>query len=335
MLTLADIQTTRFQSVSGYTPGSDDFLECANDVIDELLRRGDWSDTQKVIRVKVDVTDWHITWPRFVGEIRKVNTCRRDREVPMHNMLYQFMEGHGEHHRCWDDFAGWRAGECSLEAQGRYPTFKDIPGNGYNVRLTVDVAVDVGSTVTLFGVDNNNNPLQTQNADGTWIQGVTLVAVMPFSATPGFVSRIDRVVCTKTNSIKRLWAFNSTTGDLQEIAIYDPAETNPDFQRSRISNARHYGIGNGMETVIALIKLAKLPIINPNDPLIISNRGALLDGFRAVKAEDANNPALALSCWKSAIEKMNRQLENDSPDDNFSVQNNTWGSDRCFTQHCF
>jgi hypothetical protein len=81
------------------------------------------------------------------------------------------------------------------------------------------------------------------------------------------------------------------------------------------------------------VKLSKVTIQNPTDPVYINNRGALMDGIRASKLEDASQSGVAW--WKSAVEKLNRQLENAEPDDQFSAQSNTFGDNRCMKNHVF
>lgn len=330
MLTLADCSTARFQTATGFCPGSSDFLEIINDAVDGLIMRGDWSETIKPIRV--NVMHGCITWPRWVGEVRKIHGCRSD--VAMRNAWWEFLERKGPRCGEWCGFDHWRGGERNMEMQYKAPTYNDIYGANCYVRVYPMVGQDSGATVTLFGADTNGQPLQ-QEINGAWSLGVTLTVAQPFTSSTMTVSRIDRVVKSATQGNLILYAYDSVQDALFDLAVYEPSETNPSYLRYKLAGGREQCGSGCKESVIALVKLANLPIANPTDLVIINNRGALLDAVRAIKREDANDSAGARQLWGSAIEKLNRQLENDSPDDQFSAANNTWGDGRCFTNQCF
>lgn len=330
MLTLLDISTPRFQTATGYCPGSPEFLEVVNDAVQELIRRGDWSET--LLPIRVCVKNGCVTWPRYVGAVRKMNGCRHS--VNMRNVWYEFLDYHmnHRHHHEWE---GWCGEEENAEMQYKAPTYNDIYGLNCTVRLYVDLQADVGATVTIFGTDNNNQPLQTDNGDGTFSPGVIITAAMPYGSTSTFVSKIDRVVCSATQGLKRLYAYDSVQNALFDLAVYDPGETNPSYLRYQLRGRERQASCNGGagQTIIALVKLAALPMVYPTDLCIINNRGALLDAIRAIKAEDASSP-LAGGYWKSAVERLNRQLEDDDPTETFSAQNNVLGT-RVWRNRCF
>lgn len=330
---MADISTTRFQTASGCGPGQADFLEIVNDAVQELIVRGDWSDT--LIPMAFSVSNGCLTLPRFVGEVRKIHSFQHG-TIELRNQWYQFLERRV--HQGWE---GCRGVERNLEMQYRSPLFQDICGTGNYLQFYPTVPQDVGAQMTIFGKDDNGNWLQTQNGDGTWSPGITLTATMPFTQSTVFVNWIERIACTQTQSKKLLYAFNSGTGNTYQLAGFEPTETNPSYLRYKLSggwNGPWSGgncCGGCPQSVVALIKLANLPIVNPQDLVIINNRGALLDAIRAIKAEDSTNSAAAAGFWKSAIEKLNRQLENDFPEDQTAVANNTWGDSTIFSNQAF
>ena len=326
MLTLADIQTSRFQTAAGYGTASSDFLESVNDAVDGLTIRGDWSGLISPVQVQIDINSGCVVWPRFVGNVRKVNMCRGG-SAEMRNVWWRFLDHRGEH-RGW---GGWRGPERNVIFEKKVPIAISIPGPGNYIQFSVTEAADAGATATLFGLDNNGQPLQTLNGDGTWSPGSTIVAGAQSTI---FVSQIYRVVLAATNSTKTLSAYNPTTAVTVQLAQYQPYETNPSFTQDRITGFNPCCSGQ-QQTVLALIKFAKIPIQNPTDYIPINNRGALLDAVRACKAEDSNSTATAAGFWKSAIEKLNRQLEDDSPDSEFSAADNTWGDSRAFRNQMF
>jgi hypothetical protein len=325
MLTLADIQTNAFQTASGFCTTSNDFLEMANQVIPRLLQRGDWPGT--LMPVRVTVRDGQVTWWRYVGQVRSMHTCRGN--IPVKPVWYEFLEGHGNR-RGWEGLCGR---ERTMTMQYHAPTYNDIYGPNCTVRLYVDAQEDVGATVQLFGADNNNQPLRTNNGDGTWTEGVTIAAQMPFGSSSTFVSRIDRVVKSITQSTARLYAYDATQDVLYDLAVYEPSETNPSYLRYQLDGGRPGCACR--ESIIALVKLKFLPVAVPMDGLIFleGTQGALLHGFRAVKREEAGDFEGASSFWKLAIEELNRGLEDADPDGPVAVNNVFAG--RTFCNRCF
>lgn len=332
MLTLSDCQSSRFQNASGFGTSSDDFLEILNDAVTELIRRGDWYETVKPICVKL-TNRGEVTWPRFVGEVRKIQSCREG-TIEMRNVWWRFIDSKN-HHAGWE---GWCTGERNCEFQYKAPTYNDIPGTGNVIQFFVDVPQDVGAQCTIFGVDDNGQRLQTLNGDGTWTPGITITAVLPYGVSTVNVSKIERVICTKTNSTKRLYSLNTASNSQLDLAVYGATETNPSYLRYRLTGGQNWASSCSstcQQNVIALVKLAAVPIQNPQDLVIINSRGALLDAIKAIKAEDSSSPERASELWASAIKKLNLQLSDDSPDDVFAASDNTWGDSRTLYNRCF
>lgn len=86
--------------------------------------------------------------------------------------------------------------------------------------------------------------------------------------------------------------------------------------------------------VTALVKLRFIPAVHPTDLVIIDNLDALKLIFQAEKFGEAGDRANRKMYQMDAIEDLNRQLETDSPDDQF-VANNTPFGPAVFTNQCF
>lgn len=341
MLTLKDIQTSQFQTASGFCTSSQDFLELVNDAVTELLKRGDWPGTIQPIRVCV--RDGCVTWPRYVGQIRKLNHCRGN--APVHNVWYQFLEhDHSEGRNAIYGWHAWRGDNARMNAIGRAPTYNDIYGVNCTVRLYPMSPTDVGQVVTIFGTDNNGQPLQTYNPDGSIDQGIQITLALPFGSSSVFVSSIDRVVKPITQGKVNMFAYDAVQDAMLDLAAYDASETNPDYLRYSVEGLKGSPTpfvgqpcaSNCLQSVVALVKLKPIPVAVSSDLVIIDDRRALLNAIRALKAEDSNNPTTAIPFWKAAIEGLNRNLENESPDDQMAVSNNILGSqNRTWRNRCF
>lgn len=321
MLTLQNIQTPAFQTASGFSTSSQNFFDLVNQVIPRLLQRGDWPGS--VMPVRVCMKNGCVTWPRYVGQIRKLHSCRGD--IPVRSVWWEFLPYQGE--RRLHEWDAWRGRERQMVSQFQSPTYNDMYGPNCYVRMYCDLTADVGATCTIFGTDNNNQPLQTLNPDGTATPGALITVQAQsgpggqsyYGSTSTPVSRIDRVVCSATQGMKRLYSYDATQNALFDLAIYEPSETNPSYQRTQLDGEHRgqWSCGcNKSQTVIALVKLKFLPVSFSTDMLIFLEgaQGALLHGIRAVKLEEANNFNGAKESWLLAVEELNRQLEDFDPE---------------------
>lgn len=336
MITLADIQTPQFQQAAGHCTDRPEFLELVDLAVEELIIRGDWKGT--VLPVRVCVKNGCVTWPRYVSEVRKVNSCMAS--VPMRNVWYDFMEhGHRTGAEGFYNSWAWRGGsicEGSNTFQFEACTYNDVYGTDSYIRVYPAAQEDAGATVTIFGLDGNNQPLMTQNGDGTWSEGIvitvpTITPGTPYGSSAVTVSKIDRVVKSETQNDLLIYAYDSVNNWLFDIARYGPTETNPSYQRYRLNAGGPWNFqtcqasSTCQQSIVALVKLRNLPVRVANDIVYISNKRALLNAIRALKSEEAGNIDQAQAQWQVSIESLNRELENSSPDMEFSARNNIYG----------
>lgn len=334
MMTLSSVQIPSFQTASGYCTTSADFLGIVNQIIPRLANRGDWPGW--LLPIRVCVRQGCVTWPRYVNQIRKANTCRHT--VRMRNVFYEWLDYQGPRHlHAWQS---WLSHERNLVAQFRAPFYSDIFGLNSTIRVVPMVQADIGKTVTFFGTDTNNQPLRTNNGDGTWSEGITVAAALPFGSTSTFIGHIDRTRKDLTQGNLLIYGYDSVQNAMYDLAVYEPSELNPSYLRNQLDGGHHHGqsgCNTGcQETIIALVKLKFIPVMVPSDGLIFldGSEGALLHAIRAVKREEAGDPAGARGFWTMAVEELNRQLEDFSPDDSFSAVNNVFAG-KTFRNKCF
>lgn len=332
MITLGDVQSNiEVQNVAGCVPTSPQFISLVNSTVDRLIKRGDWAGT--VVPIRVCVMKGCITWPRNVGQVRYINGCRR--QIAMRSQWYEFLQWDGP--RRLHEWQGWCGQEREMELQYRAPTYQDIYGPNCQVRVYPRYAADVGATVQIFGIDNNGQPLQTEVAPNVWQDGITITVASPFGVSTGFISRIDRVLKSVTQGPLNMYAWDTMNNQLWDLAQYEPSETSPSYLRYQLR-----GGGNGrscqgspcLETIIAMVKLQHIPVKLPSDLVLISDMGAMVLSFMALKEESNKNFTAANSYWQLAINELNRQLENEVPDSQLAVRNNVFGG-RTFSQKQF
>lgn len=337
MLTFLDCKNSSIPDVSGCCATSTRFANLINDACRRLLRRGDWVGT--VTPIQVCVKHGCLVMPRYVQSVRKLNVCHHP--MPVGNLWYSFIQHDHCHLGMFSD--SWRhaheAHHGILTAQGQTSCYNDIPGDGWMIRAYPTVADDVGKVATIFGVDNGNQPLRTDNGDGTWSEGWSTTLGLPFTtftapnANPNnYVRRIDYAVKEVTQGQVRIFAYNPVSGLLVDLAIWDPGETTPTYTRYNFNHHRTCCGGtisccDSVQSVVMLVKLRFIPVQFDTDLVIIDNLDALKEMVQAIKLRDQGDLRNSLGFEASAVRELNRDLEDHYPDDQFSAVNNVFGGE--------
>jgi hypothetical protein len=334
MLTFADCKTsTDLLDIASVGPQSDEFASLTNASIRRLMRRGDWEGT--VPRIHVCVKNGCLVFPRYVDHVRKVNVCTR--HLPVHNPWYDFISQRDWGCGLW---RSWTGAEAAITVTGQASGYSDVYGDGRNIRAYPRTQEDVGKFVRIFGVDNNNQPLRTNNGDGTWSDGVAITLADPYGVAsavgvPVLVRRIDRVVKDVTLGQVLLYAWDTVNLVLEDLARYDPGETSPSYTRYKFNTGSCFtGCCATGQSIVALVKIKFIPVKFDTDLVMIDNLDALAEMFQSLKLRKEGDLDEALKFEASAVRELNRQLENASPDDTFSAVNNVFGG-RSFRNRAF
>lgn len=311
--TLAEAKADDLKTVAGSCPNSADFLRILNKSVRQLMIRGDWKGT--VVPIHVCIKRGCVVWPRYVAQVRKLNYCRT-MPLPINGLWWSFLN--------YDTYHTW----CPPHSPtyhvhgGQYTAVQqDLMGNRL-VRAYPDARKDIddGKTVTIFGLDENGQPLRTRQHDGSYTDGVVITLAAPFGSTSVFVSRIDRVLKDATTGMVRLFAYDATLDVLEDVAVYEPSETNPQYVRQQVHMPCTCGTHCGdSKAVLALVKLQFVPASADTDLVLIQNLDALKDFIQSIKAKEANNTELAAQFEASAIRELNLELQDAQADDQLPV----------------
>jgi len=330
LITVAQAKASRLQQVAASCPNSSEFLSLLNEATERLMNRGDWPGT--VIPIRVCSYAGCVVFPRWVGEVRKLNVCGQP--VSVTNFWWSFFDDADRH--TWET---WCGPECRMTLQGQTPVFQDILGEGRLVRAYPLVSQDVGKTVTIFGTDNNGQPLRTLNADNTWSDGVVITLAMPFGTTSTYIRKIDRVLIESgTQGRVMLFGYNVSGDVLETVATYEPGEVNPSFTRYKLhvqrcgTSATDCGT---LKSLVALIKLRFIPAVTDNDLVLIENIPALKLMIQSIKREEAGDEQGARMKEKSAIRELNLQMWNRDQESGITVSLGETGGTLVGTQQCF
>ena len=338
--TFDEVKNSLLKEVAASCSSSNQFRDLVNRGTEILLNRGDWPGT--IVPIRVMARRGCIVWPRYVGRVRKINQC----VVPMKvgNIWWDFVDKNDYAGFCGLGYfalggntilnrgIGANLTQQQMASQGRVPTYDDIPGDAPRyIRVYPTKAEDVGKTVRIFGLDGNGQVLRQKFSDGTWGDGLILTLALPFASTSAYISRIDAVQKEVTQGDVAMYAYEPVSDTMLQIAQYQPSETNPSYAKDRLPVATN--CNNDPVTVIALVKLAFIPVVSGSDYVLIPSISALESAIQATKykqAGDANNYQRYLQL---AIDDLNSVLENEQPRDQTPIDLGFGGGVQAGFQH--
>ena len=317
--TLAEAKASQILDIVGACSNSSKFLGKLNAATERLMNRGDFAGTVQPINVCVR-GGW-VVWPRYVGKIRRINNCSGP--MPVRDMGWDFLEK-----PTYESYCGQK---MSLTNWGKSPIYNDIPVGDRLIRVYIDAAIDVGKTITLFGLDSGGQELRTLNIDGTYSDGLIITAAMPFASTSIYVRSISRVIKEPTQGKMWMAAYNPVSNIMSDLAFYEPSETNPDYLRTWL-----VGCCSATRSVVALVKLKFIPVAVDTDLVLIQNLHALKLMIQSGDAENApGGRDLARQYEADAIRELNCELEDETPDSQIPVVINTFGGTDIGRQHVY
>lgn len=319
--TLAEAKTSALKNVAGLCVDSQDFIDTVNEAQRRLAKRGNWFDTEWLIRVCIHSPC--ITWPRFVGTVRGVRFVNYNGsgEADMRNRWFSII---GSGMSCCGAFSS----NVVIQDANTSPCVNEVASDtGSNLRYYVVKRNDLGKTIRIHGREYGGQPLQEKDANGAWVDGITLTSAAPYVQSTRLVARngISSVVRQETEGMAYLYEYDPITGLMRDLGAYEPGETHPRYRRSMIHNyASIYGTqddnGQWTKSVEALVKLAFIPVKTDNDFLFIDDFDALKFMVQAIKAEEANDDKLAEVKILKSIREMNFTDRDKSPGEQTSVR---------------
>lgn len=328
ILTYQNLMDSEVPGAIGVCPDSDTFLDYTNKATRMLMTRGNFWGT--VERIKFCVYNSCLVYPRFVGTPLAVNVCNRPTEVWNH--WYDFMPLSSRDF-CVGGFQ-WHGvngvgctGNMVTINDGTSPVFNPIAcGDGMYIRAYPSTQEDIGKTTRIFGTDENGQTIRTQNADGTWSDGVELTLALPYVSTSFKIREVSRIIKDETEGVLRYYQYDADNDVLLDLVFLEPTEISPMFRRERLPKRCCGTSCEGVKSVEALVKLQFIPVKYPNDLVLISNQDALSDMIQAVKYSNAGDKEMAKDFEAKAIREMNLELNDKIPQDHIPVDINPFGS---------
>jgi len=329
LITYGDLQDSRILQIAAAPPTSPEFASLVNASVRQLMVRGNWWAT--VQPMEGCVTDNCIVWPRYVTATLAMNAGNRNAELS--NVWGRFLP--------WDSantalacnyFQNGHVGNVRAEMDGTVPVSNPIACNsGMSLLFYIDNASDTGKTITLYGIDSHGQVIRTQRPDTTWQEGVQLTLAAPYVQTPMLVRKVTRVVKDVTNGMVRgyQWDGISLSGTaplLLDLCTYAPGETSPQYLHSRLTGARFPTPSCAFSRITALVKLGFVPVVNPNDLVLIENVDAIRDMVMAIKAKEAGDLNTATTHELNAFRELNYQMRDRFPIEQFTTDFRPFGA---------
>lgn len=312
----------QIKSVAGLCTDGDEFVALLNEVLERLMDRGGFWETEFLIRICA--YNGCLTWPRIVGTVLGIrNPCVG--EFDIRNNWYGII---GPHHCGCDNFIC----DYTMRDNGTSPLRNAITGtSGKQIRYYATKNEDLNKSITLYGIDSNGQPLQ-EKVNGFWQRGLTIKALNPFGSTGAVLVReISSVTRDASQANMLLFEYDSVSQTQRELAVYEPSETNPRYRRSVIHNFQcvpgcSESDGVSIRKFDALVKLENVPVVHDLDFLPLDSFPAIKFGFEAIRLEEANQDGAAEVKWAKAIQALNFQDRNKQPENQFTVRVNPTGN---------
>lgn len=318
MLILADLKSSRASRISGLCVRSDDWLDLANDAIRELMKRGSFWGSVRIMTGCV--YDQRVVWPRQVGTVLAIDRCGRS--VPPKNYWYNFDSVLPEYVNYFNRFGVHWPGEYVAADQNTTPVLSQPPcGNDRYVQFYPTDARDadgpniIGKTITIFGVDSNGQTIRSTYPDGTVQDGLQLRLKLPYIQSPGLIRRITRVI--KQPTVMPVAGYWFDGSNRYTLAFYDPTETNPDYRQSQLMGCNTSCCCPSQ--ISALVKLQWIRVSNDNDQIFIENVDAISLAMQSIKLSDAYD-GNAEAMMSRAVHDMNVELKEKLPIDQTVVR---------------
>lgn len=312
LLTLGEAKASRrLKSIAGACSSSQQFIGLVNDATRMLMNRGSWWAT--VQNITACVYNKCIAWPRHVGTVLAVNVCNR--AMTLQNNWYQFMPLDGDTVRNYVN-CGCRGGMAVMN-DGTSPVFQQIRcGDEFYIRAYPTRQADVGNYITIYGIDSDGQVVMTTHADGTYQEGEELTLAIPYVSTSRTYREVTRVEKDETEGIVRLYQYDATNDVLLDMAYYEPTETSPAYQVSKIVGMGTCGCStscDGLKRISALVKLQFVPVVNDKDIIQIENIDAVAMMVQALKLSDQYDVKTKQAMEMDAVRELNLELSNRLP----------------------
>ena len=305
-LTLDKAKTSSLQNISGVCVDKPAFLQQLNEATERLMNYGAWWNT--VVKGRVCVNNGCISWMRWIGTLLATNIGGQSR--PIANKWYESMP------LTANDCVGSRRWNSNVTVvdNGVSPVFSNVPcGTPMFIRVYTRLNVDLGKTLTIYGIDEFGQPLMTRDQLGNWFEGENVTTVSGYIQTTKKFREVTRISKPLTTGMLDVYAYDDAADLLYDMAHYEASETEPRYRHTSVRGGNGLGCcrssdGSRAQQVTFLAKLKFIPVVLDSDIVQIDNIAALKFMIQSIRHSENGDDDAAIKKEAMAIHELNRQL---------------------------
>lgn len=270
-------------------------------------------------RIALCATNNCIVWPRQVASVTDIALCSE--VIPLRNQWYEFLpDGAGP-------YVGQQSCGVAGHDRGETSTFSDItPGSiTKKLKLYLDLAEDTGKYLYAYGPNQNGVNIRT-DMDGKIREGERIPLVNA-QLSANFFQVLQRVRKDRTKGRVMVYEVDTVTAVEKPLAIYDPDEENPVYQKTLLRGAG-CSTSCGTRTVVAMVKLEFIPATHDDDMLIVGSRTALWFMVMALLKFENNREAEGQGLANLAMAEMGFYRDHKSPKEQIAITIRAQGATR-------
>ena len=315
---------------AGDTPQIAAFVNRAQTIlIGAAPETGWWGGWQKI---KLQATRCHpyFTLPRQFARAINLEVCRFP--IRVQNEFFEMMDGsigtQDWHHRATFNRLGDWCGALEGYDRGTFPTMRDIDKTNQQIQVMVTDPRDVGSRILISGLDQNGNPIYSQDGENS-VLGFYMTLAQPFVNNNFIVTHIDSVQLDSFFGDVLLYQVDATTGAQVLLSRYQPGETSPSYRRYYVNQLPCGCFCHSRQSpciaplplptpipITAMAKLDFIPVNRDTDFLVVPGSPVGMEGLiaqcKAVRYSDMDAPgsmAMKGAASSDAIRALNREIQ--------------------------
>lgn len=259
---------------------------------------------------------------KFVGMVQRIAFCHQSSCITLPYNVESVLEMSGpcgqpvNIRNSWYEFlpgGPWQQERCNKWADLTVPrgivcTAYDICGSKY-IRVYADLPEADDAQILIQGLDENGFRVRTL-VDGVWIDGelIDLINGSPQLSTKLW-TKIESVQKPLTTGTVQIYMVDpdDTATNQGLLAIYQPSETIPNYQRLYMPCL--CASGDHPKHIVLLVKMKYVPMVLDTDLFPITSYSAVMFLCQSMYFWGVENPQLAEIMEKKGLQALNNELK--------------------------
>ncbi len=252
----------------------------------------------------------YITLPREIARLESADVCNWP--VAVNNQLVEYLRfGNGRLPKCNNSTCG----TAGAYTRNNAVTFVDLSVPPQYLSVFPSSDQDINKRVFFSGLDQNNNPVNTQ--DGLNLVGGEFVNLIgPFTTTTTLWNTITGIQKDQTAGQVRVYQTDPTTGAQVLLLTMEPSETTASYRRYYFNNlpANCCPDPSNVTSLVPVTAIAKLDLIPAQvdtDFLLLQDLEAIINECQSIRLSEVDNTTSQQMSQKfhlDSVRSLNGQL---------------------------